>query len=587
MEASFAYATATWPALITHEFVSFCITPIVKVFKGDAVFVFYTLHNYEEWIAKAKGSYKTKYFKGLGTSTAAEAREALKDIDSKLVAFQRDAECDESMSLAFNSKRADDRKEWLLNRYDPASCIDRSQRQCSISDFINHELIHFSTYDCERSIPNVMDGFKVSQRKIMFVALSHAVKQEMKVGQLAPKVAELTDYHHGEQSLNMAVIGMAQDFINSNNLNLLEPHGAFGTRLVSNGADAASPRYIFTQVAPIATKLFDNRDNGLIKQLESDGMKIEPEYYAPVLPMILINGTLGIGTGFSTAVLKYNPRDLAAYIKALLLGKRPKKLTPWYRGFLGKIEPNGDRKYTTYGVWKFMNAKRMLHITELPIGTWTDDFKKMCEKMLAAKDSALDDVIYGNTDTVIDFKIVFKANEYATFRNMEAPDIVKMFKLSSNLSERNMYLFDVEGKLHYFETVRSIITYYYKHRLQLYVERKAAMIAELEYQMLILRNKSKFIKTIKAGKIDQKKMSEKSLLMELIKGFDADPRASGKGLVVYTYLIDLSYRSFTNENAAKMDALVAQKNKELKTLKATPIQTMWLQDIDAIVEMLD
>lgn len=215
-----------WPALVARGFINYCITPIVKVFKGNVVLEFYTLHSYEEWVQNARGAFKTKYFKGLGTSTAKEAREALADIDNKLISFQSDDQCDESVSLAFNNKRADDRKEWLLNRYDPASCIDRTIRQCNVSGFINHELIHFSTYDCARSIPNILDGFKTSQRKIMFVSLKHITKNEMKVGQLGPKVSELTDYHHGEQSLNGAIVSMAQDFVGSNNLNLLEPRGA-------------------------------------------------------------------------------------------------------------------------------------------------------------------------------------------------------------------------------------------------------------------------------------------------------------------------------------------------------------------------
>ncbi len=221
------------------------------------------------------------------------------------------------MSLAFDTKRADDRKRWLMEKYDSTSSIDRNERNVSVSDFINYELSHFSTYDCSRSIPSVMDGFKPSQRKIMYAALRFAAKNRMKVAQLAPKVAEITDYHHGEVSLMGAIVGMAQDYVGSNNINLLLPLGGFGTRL-ANGNDAASPRYIFTQVNPIAENLFDTRDNTLLKYLESDGMPIEPEWFAPVLPMILVNGTIGIGTGFSTEVLQYNPTDIAAYISSCL-----------------------------------------------------------------------------------------------------------------------------------------------------------------------------------------------------------------------------------------------------------------------------
>ncbi len=161
------YFHTFWPALIDRGFISYCATPIVKVSQGPKIIPFYTLNAFEEWVQTATGKYKAKYFKGLGSSTRAEACEALTDIDNKLIAFQRDAGCDDHLSLAFTTKRADDRKDWLIHRYDPKSCIDRAKRQCDVSDFIDHELIHFSVYDCERSIPHVMDGLKTSQRKIM------------------------------------------------------------------------------------------------------------------------------------------------------------------------------------------------------------------------------------------------------------------------------------------------------------------------------------------------------------------------------------------------------------------------------------
>ncbi len=575
-----------WPKLIERGFLSFCITPIVKVYKGKDTLEFFTLNSYEEWLKNAKGQFRTKYFKGLGTSTAAEAREALKDIDNKLITFERDQQCDETVSLAFNNKRANDRKTWLMDAYDPDANIDRNERIVTVSDFINYELSHFSTDDCARSLPNIMDGLKPSQRKIMYVALKHAVKNEMKVGQLGPKVSELTDYHHGEQSLMGAIIGMAQDYVGSNNINLLMPIGAFGSRL-AGGSDAASPRYIFTKINPVASKLFDNRDSSLLKHLESDGTQIEPEWYAPVLPMVVINGAQGIGTGFSTTVLQYNPKDVAKYIKVMLSGEKPaKNLLPWYNGFTGKIEKDAPGKYTTYGVWKFDDRKRCMHVTELPIHVWTDNYKAFCENMLTQEGSPLADVVYGNTDTVVDIKFIFRPAEYPKYKAKTDDEIIKEFKLSSKLSSTNMHLFNADGRIELFANVYSIIKYYYFKRLDLYEKRRNALIAQLKYEMLLLTNKAKFIRTVKQGKIDQKSMTEASLLESLDDNFDSDPRSSGNGLAQYDYLIGMNYRSFTNENAKKMDDLVKAKELELKELESTTPETMWIGDIDSIVDML-
>ncbi len=575
-----------WPSLIEKGYLSFCITPIVKVYKGKDILQFYTLNSYEEWLRSAKGQFRTKYFKGLGTSTAAEAREALKDIDQKLIKFHRDAECDEHVSLAFNNKRADDRKEWLIERYNPESSIDRSNRDVTVSDFINYELSHFSTYDCARSIPNIMDGLKPSQRKIIHVAMKHIVKNEMKVGQLGPKVSELTDYHHGEQSLMGAIIGLAQDYVGSNNINLLLPLGGFGSRL-AGGSDAASPRYIFTKVNPIATKLFDQKDSCLLKYLESDGSTIEPEWFAPVLPMILINGTLGIGTGFSTTVLQYNPKDIAEYIKCMLRGKKTNlKLMPWYRGFTGKIVRESEGKYITYAVWAFDDKSKCLHVKDLPINVWTDNYKSICEKMLSESDTPLQDIIYGNTDTIVDIKFIFKASEYAKFKKMDDNEIVKLFKLSSKLSATNMYLFNAEGRMQKFTSIYSIIDYFYHVRFDLYVKRKEAMIEQLLYEMLILRNKSKFIKFVKEGKIAQRTMTDESLLKVLKINFDEDPRAQGNAINKYDYLVSMTYKSFTNENANRMNQLVIDKQDEIDTLQATTPEDMWITDIDSVIGML-
>lgn len=580
------YFHTFWPELVARGFISCCITPIVKVFKGAEVLEFFTMNSYEEWAATARGAFKTKYFKGLGTSTAKEAKEALSDIDSKLVAFVRDPQCDENMSLAFDSKRADDRKHWLMNCHDPRSCIDRTAAQCAVSDFINKELIHFSTYDCVRAIPNVMDGLKVSQRKIMYVALKHAARQEMKVGQLAPKVAELTDYHHGEQSLCGAVVGMAQTFVGANNINLLEPHGAFGTRL-SGGADAASPRYIFTQVNPLAVSIFDARDACVLRYAESDGNRVEPEWYAPVLPMILINGALGIGTGFSTTVLKYRPSDVLRCIKLMLQDKAPKRLTPWYRGFTGTIRKDAPRKYTTLAKWDFIDKKRTLRITELPVGVWTDDYKRFCEKLLADKESPLDDVEYGNTDTVVAFRLVFKRDAYAAFRDMPEDQLVKELKLGSKLSETNMYLFDQEGGLQYFKTTRDILNYYFQQRLGHYESRKQALLEQLRYEVLILRNRAAFIAAVKQGAIDQRSMTEASLLKALTKQFQPDPRADGQGLQRFEYLVGMSYKTFTNSSADKMRASADAKERELERAEAMTARQMWGEDLAAIEHLLD
>jgi DNA topoisomerase-2 len=116
------------------------------------------------------------------------------------------------------------------------------------------------------------------------------------VAQLIGYIAEQAAYHHGEQSLAMTIVNLAQDYVGSNNLNLLMPNGQYGTR-DQGGKDHASPRYIFTEPSPIARAVFHSSDDPLLNNLKEDNDTIEPEYYVPIIPLILINGAEGIGTG--------------------------------------------------------------------------------------------------------------------------------------------------------------------------------------------------------------------------------------------------------------------------------------------------
>jgi DNA topoisomerase-2 len=244
-----------WPSLLKQDgFIKSMMTPIVKARKRDDIRVFYTLTEYEAWKASPDSTgYEIKYYKGLGTSTSSEAKEYFKDLDNSEIRYlwNEDNAVDISVNLAFNKDKANDRKEWLLN-YDRTSIIEQTQKDIPIEEFINKDLIHFSKYDCERSVPCIVDGYKPSQRKVLYGALLRNLKKSIKVAQFAAYVAEKSAYHHGEQSLNECIIGMAQDYVGSNNMNYLEPEGNFGSRL-AGGEDHASPRYIFTKMTEFSS----------------------------------------------------------------------------------------------------------------------------------------------------------------------------------------------------------------------------------------------------------------------------------------------------------------------------------------------
>lgn len=1049
-----------WPELLRIGFVGFCSTPIVKIYHNRQVLQsFYSLNNYEEWLRQnPKKNITTKYFKGLGTSTSAEARDALTDIDRKITTFGFDEHADATVELVFDKKLTHARKEWLMQRYDRNANIDRSLQDATISDYLNKEMIHFSYSDNQRSLPNIMDGLKPSQRKILYTAIKYLSVSEMKVAQFGAKVAEKTDYHHGEVSLMGAVINMAQNYMGSNNINLLEPLGAFGcldpdtevmlwdggykiakdvvvgdqligddgqvrnvlqitegidemyevnlinglsykvnsqhkltltysgnktinwrqsdnewrinyfntelnklssktistkdssnkkktynkstlskeeafdviktykdelafpdifdikvcdylklpksvksslrsvlnesimkwpsspvpmdpyilgiwlgdgnsngmgiagtdievitsyaiwldtigvelvhdinsgghecshystrnkngktsgkyrtalgdlnhsketcigcqtsnydldicnwkfdktnsinndlyqgvsengqnrkelnaniqylkglglynnkhipqayiyndqeTRLqllagfidtdgcvkyqkntpsieisqsarlrghiidslaiiarslgfrtsighsgknqrtkkgedassktllitgknlniipmrvqrkkiqpytistnrynvaftitpigpgpfngweldgnhrfllnngiithnsrLHSGSDAASPRYIFTKLSEIAKQIFDHRDSSLLTYLESDHMQIEPEWFAPVIPMILVNGALGIGSGFSTEILKYNPIDICDHIMSLLDNRAPtKELIPWYRGFKGSIDDLGKNKYCSNGCFTFDDEKHSMIITELPIGVSTDDYKDIIEAMIADKENTtVIDIIYGNSDVIVYMEVVISPKMYPVLKKLPTDRIRSLFKLSSKLSCTNMYLFNHEGIITGYPTVYDIIQEFYDVRYQLYVRRREAIMAMLQYDLMIVANKVRLIRHVKNGKLNLRSISDQDLLQYLIHNkFNQDRGVYGEPLEdptlkEFAYLIDMPIRTITEENAKRLKKKQAEKQAELDAiLKETPT-SLWKADLEQVLEL--
>ena len=304
------------------------ITPIVKAYKGDpkkpkAMETFFTMPEYEAFKERHKDerNWEHKYYKGLGTSSALEAQMYFSDLDRHLKEFavMRDHEV-ELIDLAFSKKKADERKEWL-RQFKPGTYLDHSERTVSYTNFINRELILFSVADNMRSIPSMVDGFKPGQRKVLFTCFKRNLKKDTKVVELAGSVLGLAAYQHGDTSLHGTIVGLAQSFVGSNNVNCLEPSGNFGSRL-QGGSDAASPRYIYTRLSPFARKIFHPADEPLLTYNTDDERMIEPETYIPIVPMVLINGADGIGTGWSTSIPNYNPEDIVENLKLMMEGQQ-------------------------------------------------------------------------------------------------------------------------------------------------------------------------------------------------------------------------------------------------------------------------
>lgn len=406
---------------------------------------------------------------------------------------------------------------------------------------------------------------------------------------------------------------MAQDFVGSNNVNLLVPSGQFGTRL-AGGEDAASPRYIFTHLSPVARYLFPEDDDVLLEYLEDEGQHIEPRYFCPIIPLLLVNGSQGIGTGWSTNIPSHNPLSVVDYIRGKLEQHVDlPKIEPYAKRFVGVIERQDDGSgYTSYGKIKQLNNKTVL-IEELPIGVWTSNYKNHLLKMQSK--GTITDFVEDHTTTKVSFKVRLKPSQLS---RMKQSGLEKSFRLKSNLQLTNMNAFDADGKIEKFYSAESIADAYFPTRLTLYHDRKSVLQSKMDHAATVLRNKARFIQMVSEGQIDlvggQKSKEETSAMLRDV-GFstvleleairnknslhgkhkddvpaDTGDEGSDGGVPSagseFDYLMKMPLSSLTREKIEDLTQEASKTESDLKDIRDTKPEELWMSDLEKLASHL-
>ncbi len=522
--------------------------------------------------------------------------------------------------IRYTRKCSNDGNEFDCTRISFYNVLDYSKLNVDYKSFVDKDLIHFSNRDLQRSINHICDGLKESTRKIIYSCFKRRLyTNEIKVAQLSGYVSEVSAYHHGENSLQQAIVGMAQIYVGTNNINLLNPNGQFGSRC-QGGQDASSARYIFTLLSKLTRLIFKEEDNAILKYQDDDGLQIEPEYYIPIIPMILVNGGIGIGTGYSTNIPQFDPSELISICKIIcnvikMSGTVVKsvedletinetinileinEITPYYLGFKGNIIKAEKNSYISKGVYRWVDESTV-EITELPIGTWTEDYKEILENMITNGLNNLKYIENHYTSKNVKFILHFNTNVKSTIE--ENFDTLFKLQSSKNLSINNIHLFNKDGAIQKYDTAVEIIKEWAETRILKYFERKNYQIKNLEKEAKVLSNKMRFILDVIAGNIQimNKKLNEiTARLIELnyppINTGIEDVEELGEkeekaaeeeidsniNYKHYNYLLRLPISQLTYDRKIILEKEYNELDEKLRNLKNTNIEDLWLNDL--------
>jgi DNA topoisomerase-2 len=594
-----------FPTLIQCGAISYMRTPIVRVTKGKQVIKFYTETAFNKWLRETPNAHtwKTKYFKGLGTSTKEQIQDDSKT--PKVVQCLPDEKTSDTMRLAFDKKLADRRKVWMQN-YIPGLELEDITIQ-HISDFINYQFIQFSLVDLHRSLPKLMDGLKNSLRKIVWTIWKEwkfkHTGEEMKVCDLASVVSKDTKYHYGSNSLSGAIIGMAQNIVGLNNLPFFKDEGGFGSR-DKNGKDAAADRYISVKPNWWLEHVFKIDDIPLLTSALEEGKPCEPEFFLPIIPIAFLNGIIGIGTGSSTTILPYHALDLSNWIRDEINGIQHKNIIPWYNKFTGTIEVKNNGKVgvhlnivnennaeeqievkenaedledirnqlaqeeieekkaqglrntmTSYGKLEVVNG--VATITELPIGKYPNGYRNYLKLLIE------DGQITHFDDHCDEFKETVLFKVYG-FKN----PTIEHLKLYKSIGMSNMVFLDNNDKPHKYENVQVALKEWYNLRLPFYDKRRLHKLKDLQEKLTEYGYKIRFYQAVISGQIDIR--SKKSEILAIV---------TAMGIPAKIYL-DCKLSNISKEEVEEFQNEVEQCKKEVQYYTNVLPTRLWLDDLD-------
>lgn len=621
------YFKERFPSLIKRGFFTYEKTPIVRAKKGKEKLDFYLTSDYEQWkeTHESKG-WKCSFYKGLASS---DDKDIIDDIKrDKIIKIEYDDRANHTLELAFHRNFSDQRKEWISNKYITATEFSGITTQ-SISDFINNDYIHYGIKNLGRSIPNLMDGLKISQRKILYTVYEEwnikSNKKEKyekcKVAQFQGTVSKLTAYQHGEQNLEGTIIKMARNFPGTNNISLLKPEGQFGSRM--DEEKKPSGRYVYITPRKILSHIFRDEDKPLLKHSLEEDKIIEPEMYLPIIPMVLVNGCRGVAIGFNTFIPNFNPLQVIDWLKQRILDTPSDEITevnPWYFGHTGiikiidrrdKKKRNGKVKVTVIknkGITTESTTKETndVYTDDISVFSMSDDDVQEVIQEQSSQRPLLTMVSFGEyhvsdgkiiitelpvgvwsndyenyLDTLIQSKKIktkysqcTKEKVYFEIEGFQGPINFNTLKLRRSYGMSNMLLIDEHSHPTRYDTQYEILESFYEQRLPYFYNRKKIILSEKENRLDMLLHKMKFLNYVINEDFDFKYFKKAETIQKL--------EEAGVNMKKYPELIKLTFESFSNEKKDSLTNKIDLLRKEIEVCNSTTAEELWLENLEEL-----
>lgn len=421
----------------------------------------------------------------------------------------------------------------------------------------------------ERALPSVIDGFKPAQRKVVHAANVGSLKDGKlyKLLALSGDSMKLSQYAHGDASLNQVIVNLCKPF--DDNFNPLESDSQVGT--LRDPDSAGSPRYLYVKHSKWMDIIYKT-DYNLLDFVFDEGQYVEPEYYLPIIPTVLTKNNIGVAVGYAMHNIARNPIDIInACIEYIKTEDIKSSIRPYIRGIdnTSWSFDSSDSKWYCKGVWKYNISKDKMSVTDLPYDMTYESFEKLLNKL--EDNNFIKSWTNLSTGDSIDYEIQFNKGELSKRVKADKTGnaLPSKFKLIKQVPDDLLWLLDENKKLTYFNTAYSVIKYFVKFRLTIYEKRKQQTTEYLEKKYQDNCDLVKFIELVTTDKLIIKNRSKSVVITEMKDKYNLNSN-----------LLSTPMSQLTEEEKQKL----LKQNEEIKSdldyIKNTTVEDMYLNDLN-------